>query len=344
MKKEIEITRLPLESLACVNLDCQDYGVTNAENLYVRKIYGKDDIRFLRCRTCQEEFSERKNTAFWNLKIREKKAISVAEHLSEGNSIKGTSRLVRIDTSTVRRLNKKAGQHGKIYHNEKVRNVKALNLQADERHGFVAEKTRPSWEAELMDVDSKFVLSHVQGARNEQMIRELLKDSASRLFAPHEVALFTDGDAKYATVFPETFGQAYQPARKGEKGRFPKIRYRIPRNLAHVQIIKHREKMRLKTIEVRYTHGSQKCIDQALLELGYNVPNTSAIERRNGTARSMNKAQVRRTLAFAKRQEEKTALGWWTTTVYNWSREHRSLREKLPNPQGKKSTRNVLLL
>ena len=343
MKKNLEITRLPLESLACVSPDCQDYGLTNAENLYIRKVYGKDNIRYLRCRTCQEEFSERKNTALWNIRIRERKAVSIAEHLSEGNSIKGTSRLLRVAPSTVRRLNKKAGQHSKSYHDEKVRDIKARNLQADERHGFVAEKTQPSWEAELMDVESKFILSHVQGARNEQLIRELLRDSASRLIAPLEIALFTDGDAKYATVFPEMFGQAYQPARKGEKGRFPKTRYRIPRSLAHVQIIKNRENMRLKTIEIRYTHGSQKRIEQALLELGYNVSNTSAIERRNATARSMSKAQVRKTLAFAKRQEEKTALGWWTTTVYNWCREHRSLREELSVPQGKKSTSNVLL-
>ncbi len=128
MKKNLETTRLALESLACVNPDCQDYGLISAANLYVRKVYGADKIRYLRCRTCQEEFSERKNTAFWNLKIREKKAISVAEHLSEGNSIKGTSRLLRVDSSTVRRLNKKAGQHGKSYHDEKVRDVNAQNL------------------------------------------------------------------------------------------------------------------------------------------------------------------------------------------------------------------------
>jgi len=344
MKKKLEITRPPLESLACVNPNCQDYGLPNADNLSIRKTYGKDNIRYLRCCTCQEEFSERKNTALWNTKIRESKAVSVAEHLSEGNSIKGTSRLLRVDPSTVRRLNKKAGQHGKSYHDEKVQDVKSKNLEADERHGFVAKKTCPSWEAELMDIESKFVLSHVQGVRTEKLIRKLLTDSASRLVASHEIALFTDGDAKYATVFPEIFGQAYQPARKGEKGRFPKTQYRIPRSLAHVQIIKHREKMRLKEIEIRYTHGSQKRIEQALLELGYNVPNTSAIERRNGTARSMSKAQVRRTLAFSKRQEEKTALGWWATTVYNWCREHRSLREELPVPQGKKSTNNALLL
>lgn len=192
--------------------------------MYVRKIYGKDHIRYLRCRTCQEEFSERKNTALWNTKIREAKAVSIAEHLSEGNSIKGTSRLLRVDPGTVRRLNKKAGQHSKCYHDEKVQDVNVKNLQADERHGFVAKKTQPSWEAELMDIESKFVLSHIQGTRDDQMIRALLADSASRLSNPHEIALFTDGDAKYATAFPETFGKAYQPARQGSKGRFPKMR------------------------------------------------------------------------------------------------------------------------
>jgi IS1 family transposase/transposase-like protein len=341
---KIEITRLPLESLACVNPDCQDYGVTGAENLYIRKIYGKDHIRYLRCRTCQEEFSERKNTGLWNTKIREAKAVSVAEHLSEGNSIKGTSRLLRVDPETVRRINKRAGQHGKRFHDEKVQGVDARNVQADERHGFVKEKTCPSWEAELMDIESKFVISHVQGARDEALIRALLEDSASRLSSPQEIALFTDGDAKYASVFPEIFGTSYQPARKGQQGRFPKKQYRIPHSLAHVQIIKHRQGMRLETLEIRYTHGSKKRIAQALNELGYNVPNTSAIERRNGTHRLMSKAQVRKTLAFAKRQEEKTALGWWATTVYNFSRKHRSLREKLPVPQGKKSTDNELRL
>lgn len=338
---EKEITRPPLESLACVNPDCQDCGVTGAANLYVRKSYGKDHIRYLRCRTCQEEFSERKNTALWNTKIREAKAVSVAEHLSEGNSIKGTSRLLRVDPETVRRINKRSGQHGKRFHDEKVQGVQVRNLQADERHGFVKEKARPSWEAELMDIESKFILSHVQGVRDEALIRELLQDSASRLSSPQEIALFTDGDAKYASVFPEIFGKAYQPARKGKQGRFPKTQYRIPHSLAHVQIIKHRQGMRLESLGIRYTHGSKKRIEQALSELGYNVPNTSAIERRNGTARLMSKAQVRKTLAFAKRQEEKTALGWWATTVYNFSRKHRSLREKLPVPQDKKSTDNA---
>jgi hypothetical protein len=59
----------------------------------------------------------------------------------------------------------------------------------------VAEKSQTAWEAELMDPESKFVLSHIQGRRNEEMIRRLLEDGANRLADRHQVALFTDGDA-----------------------------------------------------------------------------------------------------------------------------------------------------
>lgn len=345
MKKKTENTRLPLESLACINPECKLYGKPGQNNLTIRKEYGKHDrIRYLRCDECLEEFSERKNTALWNCKIPEEKAISVAEHLAEGNSIKGTARLVRVDASTVRRLNKRAGRHGQQYHNEKVQDMAIENLEADERHGFVAQKSQPAWEAELMDPESKFVLSHVQGKRDEELIRCLLEDGASRLIDRHVVALFSDGDASYATLFPEVFGVAYRPARKGAQGRMPDLRYRIPRSAAHAQIIKHRQGKRLKSLEIRYTHGSRKRIDRALNHLGYQVPNTSAIERRNGTARLMSKAQTRKSLAFAKREDQKTALGWWALTVYNWCRPHRSLRCLLPIQQGKKSTNNVLRL
>jgi len=335
---EIEITRPPLASLACVNPNCEAYGQPGRQNLTVRKAYGKHErIRYLRCTHCREEFSERKNTALWNCKIPEQKAVSVCEHLSEGTSFKGTARLVRVDPSTVRRLNKRSGQHGQQYHDQQAQDLPIQNLQGDERHGFAENKERPAWEGELMDPQSKFVVSHVQGPRDEALIRRLLADGAARLADRHQVALFTDGDASYATLFPEIFGYAYQPARQGPVGRSPNLRYRIPRTAAHVQILKHRQGARLQEVEIRYTHGSQKRIQQALDELGYQVPNTSAIERRNGTARLMSKAQVRKTLAFAKREDEKLRLGWWGVTVYNWCRPHRALRRLLADPQGKKS-------
>lgn len=335
--KERNTTRPPLASLACVNPACERYGQKGGSNLTIRKVYGQDQIRYLRCRYCQEEFSERKNTALWNSKIAEAKAVSVAEHLADGCGLKSTARLVKVDASTVRRLNTKVGKHGQRYHDQEVQEVAVTELQADERYGFAGSKQQPAWEAELIDPASKFILAHVQGARDESLIRCLLQDGAARLHNRHDVALFTDGLPAYRTLFPEIFGYAYYPARQGRRGPQPQARFRIPRTAAHVQIIKHQSGYRLKEVEIRYVHGSKKRIEQALHRLGYHVPNTSAIERRNGTARLMSAPQVRKTLAFAGKDSTKEAMGWWAMTVYNWCREHRSLKRLLPESLGKKS-------
>jgi transposase-like protein len=204
------LTRSPLDS-ACVNVRCELYGQAGAGNLTVRKVYGKDKIRYLRCQVCGAEFSERKYTALWNTKVRETKAVAVGEHLSEGCSLKGTARLVKVDASTVRRVNQRLGQHGQRFHAEQVQAVRGEALEADERHGYATHKG-PAWEAELMDPVSKFVIFHVQGRRNEALIRTLLEDGVSRLIERQEVVLFTDGESSYATLFPEIFGQSHRPA------------------------------------------------------------------------------------------------------------------------------------
>ncbi len=333
-------TRPPLESLACVNAECELYDQQGQDNLKVRKVYGKNRIRYLRCRACQSEFSERKGTALWNCKIDEEQAVSVAEHLGEGCSFKGTARLVKVDPSTVRRLNRALGKHAQAFHDKHAQELIVDSLQADERHGFVKNKQNPAWEAEIIDPASKFVLSHIQGNRDATLIRGLLEDGASRLSHRHNVVLFTDGLAAYGSLFPEIFGEPYNRYRYNNRGRPPKVRYRIPRSLAHVQIIKKRTGYQLKSIRINYRHGSRRRAEEALYNLRHTVPNTAVIERRNGTARCMNAVQSRKTLAFSRHPISKLALGWWTLTVYNWCRTHRMLKAPLLMPTDKKSMSN----
>lgn len=334
-------TRPSLDTLACVNAECKDYAQAGLNNLRVRKTYGQDQIRYLRCRTCQQEFSERKGSALWNTKVSEEQAVSVAAHLAEGCSMSATRRLSGVDRSVVVRLNRRLGKHGQAFHDARVQDVKVEALEADERHGYTHDRRTPYWEAEIIDPVSKFVLSHQQGARDATLIEALLRDGAARLHDRHSLLLLTDGEHSYTSLFPEIFGIPYQPARQGARGRLPKVRYRIPRSLAHVQIVKHREGARVVRVEVRFTHGSQKCAHRGLQRLGYHVFNTSAIERRNATARRMAAYQVRRSIAFAHRPETKHALGWWTVTVYNWSRTHAALRLPVSVGAGKKSTRSA---
>jgi len=51
----------------------------------------------------------------------------------------------------------------------------------------------------------------------------------------------------------------------------------------------------------------------------------------------MSAHQVRRSLAFDRRDDTKIALGWWGLTVYNWCRPHRALRLPLAESEGKKT-------
>jgi transposase-like protein len=152
-----------------VNEECDLHGKAGQDNLIVRKTYGKDHIRYLRCRECRAEFSERKGTALWNTKIAEEKAVQVAQHLNEGCSQASTTRLVGVDKTTVNRLAKRIGQHAKAFHEAKVRDVDVDVLQADERHGFAGDKETEDWEGELMDPESKMVLSFVTGRESVQV-------------------------------------------------------------------------------------------------------------------------------------------------------------------------------
>src|SRR5207247_8120674 len=124
---------------------------------------------------------------------------------------------------------------GEAFHDERVKALIVRALEGDERHGYAHDKGQPQWEAELIHPKSKFIVSHVQGRRDETLIRRVLEDGASRLANRHDLVLRTDGDAcgtqfrRYAALFPEIFGHAYRPARQGDRGRFPAVRYRIPR-------------------------------------------------------------------------------------------------------------------
>ena len=153
--------------------------------MIVRKTYGRDHIRFLRCRTCQREFSERKNTPLWNTKIRASKAIKVAEQLAEGTSIKGTARLTGVTPEAIRRLASQLRQHAKRFHDQHVQELASTCLEADERWGFAGSKVEQQWQAEVIDPTTRLVVAFATGPRSEKLIEQVLTGAASRLSYPH---------------------------------------------------------------------------------------------------------------------------------------------------------------
>ena len=138
--------RPALDTLACVNAACQGLRQSGQGNLVIRKVYGHDRIRLLRCGLCGEEFSERRGTALFNTKLPEAKAADVISHLGEGCSGRATARLVKVATETVARLLRVAGRHAERCHDRHVHDLTPKALECDEQWSFV-KKSRSAARA-----------------------------------------------------------------------------------------------------------------------------------------------------------------------------------------------------
>ena len=110
-----------LSRFCCLNSECPDHGVRGGENLSVCGHYGKGGlIRFLRCRSCGDRFSERKATPLFRSHLTREKATAVLEHIAEGCGVRQTERLVGVHRDTVTRYTRKAGEHARAAHDELV--------------------------------------------------------------------------------------------------------------------------------------------------------------------------------------------------------------------------------
>ena len=129
-----------LSDLCCVNSRCADYGKRNAGNLMFRKFSGKERWRFVRCRTCRQEFSERKGTALFGVKMSTAKALEVLEHVADGCGVRQTSRLTKASQGAVLRMIGRAGGHARETHDELAQRLKVREVQLDEKWSFVGKK------------------------------------------------------------------------------------------------------------------------------------------------------------------------------------------------------------
>lgn len=129
-----------VRDLCCVNSRCSDYGKRGGENLMFRKFFGSGRWRFVRCRTCRQEFSERRGTALFGVRTPTDTVIAVLEHIGDGCGVRQTARLTGVTTNTVMRLTKKVGGHAKATHDELARHLKVGEVQLDEKWSFVGKK------------------------------------------------------------------------------------------------------------------------------------------------------------------------------------------------------------
>ncbi|MDR2338677.1 MAG: hypothetical protein LBF40_00845 [Deltaproteobacteria bacterium] len=92
-----------LHQARCPNADCKDFGKENTGNIAIRGRYGKNkDKLLLYCRTCGKRFASTHGTPMFASHLPIATIHSIIHHVSMGESLRSTSRLVGIPKATVK--------------------------------------------------------------------------------------------------------------------------------------------------------------------------------------------------------------------------------------------------
>jgi hypothetical protein len=132
--------------------------------------------------------------------------------------------------------------------------------------------------------------------------------------------LVSDGWGGYDEAMVEVWGKV--PEYRG-RGR-PPTKKKPQAGWQYLQVVKQREKGRVRGIEAKVVYGDE----QEVLEL--LGASTSYVERTNLTSRHMNARLVRKTLGYSKELEMLKASSIWEDAIYNLGRALKTLRVESP--------------
>ncbi len=243
-------------------------------------------------------------------KLTAAKQVAILKALTEGSSIRSTTRMVGASKATVLRLLVDAGRFCAIYQDHKLRNLPCRRIEADEIWAFVGAKQRNAkragdgdvWTFTALDAETKLMVSWLVGPRTLDNAHRFTHDLASRL--ANRVQLTTDGNSQYVSAVEGAFGWQgvdfsqlikYYSADHGPGGRYsPPI-----------------------------CTGTDKHVVMGSPNPAY--VSTSYVERQNLTLRMRNRRFTRLTNAFSKKVENHAHAVALHFMVYNFCQPHGTL-------------------
>ncbi|MBE2288401.1 MAG: DDE-type integrase/transposase/recombinase [Chitinophagaceae bacterium] len=235
--------------------------------------------------------------------------------LVEGNSLRATTRICDVSINTVTKLLVDIGKACEKFHDEKVCNVKATRVQADEMWSFVysKEKNVPDgmegeavdvWTWTALDADTKLMISWYVGNRDAMSAREFMMDISTRL--TNRVQLTTDGFRPYIKAVDAAFDDEIDFAQ------VVKI-YGTPDSVGN---------------DKRYSPAQCTGAEKHVIEGRPDEKHisTSYVESQNLTMRMHMRRFTRLTNAFSKKVENHAYAIALHFVCYNFCKVHKSLR------------------
>ena len=248
-------------------------------------------------------------------KLLTERRIAILRALTEGCSLRSTSRMVGVSINTVTKLLIDAGRACAMFQHEAMRNLTCQRLQLDEIWGFVYAKDKnippemadvpgvgSIWTWVAIDHHTKIVPSWLVGLRDGDHARVFVDDLAGRL--AHRVQITSDGLRAYLDAIDLAFGGQVDYA------------------------VLHKIYGAPRPDESRYSPAECVGCDKQRVS-GNPDPHyvsTSYVERQNLTMRMRNRRLTRLTNAFSKKLENlehSVALHFF---VYNFITRHMTLR------------------
>lgn len=279
-----------------------------------RKKHGTDrkGNQQFRCKDCGSTFVDDQPKPLGNMRISMKEATTVLGMLLEGMSVRACERITGTHRDTICDLVLTVGENCGEFLDNKIQGIEAKNVQVDEIWSFVGCKNKTaalnqynedrgdSWTTVAIDRDTKLVIAHQVGERDNTTICTLLQKLADNTTGRFQLS--TDGLAAYKLNVPFM------------------LRDRVDFG---VIIKKFQQTQRSGRYSPAAIIGIEKKVRYGKPDLEQTT--TSHVERFNLTMRMNNRRFTRLTNAHSKSVKHHVAMQNIFFAWYNFCRNHSSI-------------------
>src|SRR6267142_7084772 len=324
----------------CPNLECAHYRRTTCGNVSAIATYltqsGKR--RLFCCHTCATQFSETRETVFFDLRTAEDKVMMALKMLLVRVDLAGISFVLGVTEETVLAWLMRAAHQAEVINRHLLRDLPVTQVQLDEMWNFIARKHacetdaageslpdgEEGWQWVWVSFAPEFrlMIAAVVGPRTLDTAKEVVAATKARVAGTP--AFFSDGFTCYLAALIAAFHVVMTFAPTGKRGRPRKPRCEPHPDLVYGQLVKQKQQGKLLTLSTRVVLGAER-----LTQLGLTI-STALVERVNLTLRQALAPLTRKTASFCKHRERLRQRVVFFQVFYNMARPHMSLRKPLP--------------